>query len=98
MKKLIWLNNAQNDLGNIGDFIAQDNPFAAREIVTTIKAKADILAHTPRIGWPGRIKNTFELVVTGLPYIVVYTIKDSEVRIISVIHAVRRWPDSFNIH
>ena len=58
MRKLTWLNEARNDLVNIGEFIAQDNPFAARKIVTTIKAKADMLAHTPLLGRLGRVKNT----------------------------------------
>lgn len=49
----------------------------------------------PMSGRPGRTRRTRELVVVGLPYVVVHRLRDGEVQIVAVRHAARTWPRSF---
>jgi toxin ParE1/3/4 len=49
----------------------------------------------PYLGRPGRVEDTRELVVSGTPYIVVYTVLDDLVVIIAVQHDAQKWPDRF---
>jgi len=47
------------------------------------------------LGRDGRVEGTRELVVSGLPYIVVYRITGSDVHIVGIQHTSRLWPESF---
>jgi toxin ParE1/3/4 len=60
--KVRWTRPATNDLGDIGDFIAMDNPAAAVRVGKAIQAAVDGLSNYPFIGRPGRIDGTRELV------------------------------------
>ena len=94
--KLIWSPEAIDDLISIRQYIANDDPHAAREVVRTI---AMLVKHQlpkfPRSGRPGRVAGTRELVVPGLPFVVPYRVRKQTVEIIRVYHASRRWPDDF---
>lgn len=41
--------------------------------------------------WPGTRKR----VIPGLPYIVVYAASETQVAVVRIIHAARRWPKTF---
>ncbi|MCK4790011.1 MAG: type II toxin-antitoxin system RelE/ParE family toxin, partial [Desulfobacteraceae bacterium] len=47
------------------------------------------------LGRPGRVAGTRELVISGLPYIVVYTDQDGMVVILRVMHTSLKWPKHF---
>ena len=54
------------------------------------------LKRYPELGRSGRVAGTRELLVAGLPYLVVYRISPSHnIEILAVRHATRRWPQSF---
>lgn len=95
MMQVVWLEDAVNDLTEIGRYIAEDDPNAAYQVVTRLKETADSLQQNPERGRPGRIAKTRELVIPGLPYIVAYYIKSEEVRILAVLHTSRKWPGDF---
>ena len=95
MMNVVWLEDAVNDLKMIGGYIAEENPEAAYRVLTQIQAAADALQRHPEIGRPGRVAKTREMVVTGLPYILPYTLKKDEVRILAVLHTARKWPGDF---
>jgi plasmid stabilization system protein ParE len=40
----------------------------------------------------GRIEGTRELVVPGLPYIILYSVAEDAILISAVIHTSRKWP------
>ncbi len=80
------------DLAALQAHIAADDAHAARRVAQTIVTAAQRLAHLPRIGRPGRVAGTRELIVTRTPYIVPYRIVADEVQILRVYHAARRWP------
>lgn len=91
-----WSNEAIDDLQNLHAFIARDNPVAARKMALTIVEVVETeLPDNPRMGRPGRVNGTRELVITQTPYIVPYRIKADTIQILRVYHGARRWPDSF---
>ncbi len=93
--EIIWRRVALNDLEGIRRYIARENPTAGVRIRATIRNAVEQLADHPHLGRPGRAEGTRELVVTGTPFIVVYRVLDNRLRILSVIHGARRWPERF---
>jgi len=96
MMEVVWLDEAVNDLREIGFYIAGDDPSAAYRVLAKIKASVDFLKQNPELGRPGRVRKTRELVIPGLPYIVPYYIHKKEIRILAVMHTARKWPDDFS--
>lgn len=87
---------AVRDLNDIFDWIAQDSPAVALRILGRLRQNIEILADTPQLEKVGRIENTYELSVTGLPYIVVYRIgvggKSDDILIDAILHTSRNYP------
>jgi toxin ParE1/3/4 len=93
--RIRWTRPALADLEAIGDFVARDNPAAARRIVVGLVASVDALRDHPNLGRPGRLIGTRELVVSGTPYVVPYRVLGDDVQILAVFHGARRWPGAF---
>jgi toxin ParE1/3/4 len=93
--EIVWRRIALNDLEQIRRYIAEENPRAAIRIRTIIRNAVEHLADHPHLGRSGRVEGTRELVIAGAPYIVVYRVLDDRLRILSVIHGARRWPERF---
>ncbi len=93
--RIRWTRSALADLEAIGDFVARDNPTAARRLVEQIAASVGALSDHPHLGRPGRITGTRELVVRDTPYIAPYRVRGDEVEVLAVFHGARRWPDAF---
>ncbi len=89
---LRWLTQALTDLSEIRDYIARDNPEAARRVVGEIRREVEILTTQPESGRPGRLSGSREFVIRKYPYIVAYCNKGDEVRLLLVVHTSRRWP------
>ena len=92
MMRVIWFKRAIWDLKSAKDYITQDNPLAAQQIVQRIKDKVSLLSEQPGIGRPGRVPNTKELVVDQTPFILPYRVRDNKIEILRVLHTSRRWP------
>jgi toxin ParE1/3/4 len=91
-----WLRRALLNLDQEASYIAQDNPKAAAEFVLKLRDSALMLGEQPNLGRPGRIPGTRELVVSNLPYILPYRVRNDTVEVLRVFHTARKWPDSFN--
>jgi len=89
--KLEWTYFAQADRAGIYDYIDLDNPQAAAALDERFRSAASRLAKFPKIGRPGRVEGTRELVVHK-HYILLYDIEGETVRILRVLHTSRRWP------
>lgn len=89
--KLVFDDLALADLENIYDWIARDNPRAAKVVVERLFASIEHLARFPHMGRYGRDEGTFEWVVPRLPYIVVYEIhrERNEVIVAGVVHGAQ---------
>ena len=94
--KVIWVAAALDDLTNIREYIAVDDPQAARKLLGRILDIVEThLAATPHVGRPGRVDGTRELVIPGTPFIVPYRVKDRTIQILRVYHSARKWPEAF---
>jgi addiction module RelE/StbE family toxin len=87
--RLRWTTPASQDLYAIARRIRKDNPSSAREVTRTIYAGCETLRTFPYRGRKGRKEDTRELVFPGLPYIVVYRIKEETVELIRIYHGAQ---------
>ncbi len=94
--KVRWTRPARDDLSQIQDHIAQDNPRAAYRVAQTIRQRTARLAGHPHSGRPGRVQGTRELIVSDTPYLVAYRVQGEWIDILAVLHGNQRWPESFN--
>ncbi len=90
--RIRWTEGANGNLDQVEVYIAQDNPPAAVATVNKIIEAAQMLADYPTIGKRGRERNTRELVVAGLPYIVIYAVQPGELVILRVLHTSMKYP------
>jgi toxin ParE1/3/4 len=94
--KIRWTDPAQTDFLQILGHIAHDNLAAAERVGWRLLSAIDGLAAQPRLGRPGRVAGTRELVIPRLPYIAIYRIVEaarsiaSEVEVLRVVHGARR--------
>jgi toxin ParE1/3/4 len=93
--KIVWTEPARNDLRDIFIYISEENPNAARTLLSEIKERAVLLQDNPLIGRIGRVGGTRELVITGTHYILPYRIKEQQIQILAVFHTARKWPVTF---
>lgn len=93
---LVWSPTALAHLRAIYDYIVADNPVAALEVQDAIEQAVGLLQENPRLGRPGRVRATRELVVAAYPaYIVVYEIAGHTVHMLAVMHGRQQWPTRF---
>lgn len=90
--RLFWTPEAADDLEKISDFLYERSPTAAVDVVRRIYSTPIILKRFPNLGRPGRKSGTRELVVTSLPYIIIYEVARNAVRILRILHGAQRWP------
>mgnify|MGYP000586061946 CR=1 FL=1 len=91
----IWSPEAVADLVALRAYITQDDPAAAQRVAVHILRNVEtLLADRPKMGRPGRIRGTRELVIPKTPYIVPYRISGDTIQILRVFHSARRWPES----
>jgi toxin ParE1/3/4 len=94
--QLKWTDLANADLDQVEAYITQENGIVvAIDIVLKIIDTAElILSNHPVAGRLGRVKNTRELVINGVPFIVVYRELKAHkrVEILRVLHDAQQWP------
>ena len=94
--QLKWTDLAEIDLDKIEVHITQENsPIIAIDVVMNIIDSVHlILPDHPRAGRQGRLKNTRELVIDGVPFIVIYreNISTNCIEILRVLHDAQQWP------
>lgn len=84
---------ARDDLAAIRDWIAQDDDRAADRVIARIVQTAMMFGQFPMLGRAGRVEGTREFSVVGLPYVIVYAIaSETDVDVLTVVHARRRYP------
>jgi toxin ParE1/3/4 len=82
---------AYDDLDRIYAWIAKDRPRSADSAVDRVLESAERLGRFPYMGHVGKAPGTYEWVVPGSPYIVVYTINTAadEVDVVAVFHGAQ---------
>jgi toxin ParE1/3/4 len=91
-----WLRRALLNLDHEATYIAQDNPKAAAEFILHLRDSTLMLGDQPNLGRPGRIPGTRELVVSNLPYILPYRVRNNTVEVLRVFHTSRKWSEIFS--
>jgi toxin ParE1/3/4 len=89
---IVWTTAARRDVNEIWDFIEVRNPDAAELVSSEILRTVEGLLQFPKRGKPGRVRETRELVISGLPYVVVYLLAVENVVILRVLHGAQDWP------
>lgn len=88
--QLKWTDLASSDLDIIETYITEENSKnIAIDVVLNIVDSVQItLNQFPRAGRLGRVTNTRELIINGLPYIVIYreNINTDRIEILRVLH------------
>jgi addiction module RelE/StbE family toxin len=87
--KLRYSRRARRQLDNIHAYIHERNPDAATRVIARIRQSTNLLTDFPNLGPHGLVTETRELVVVGLPYIIVYRLAkedDAFVDILGVYH------------
>jgi toxin ParE1/3/4 len=93
---ILWSPAALDHLSGIFEYILSDNPDVALSVHEEIEKTVSMLTDNSRLGHPGRVQGTRELVVPQYPaYIIVYEILRNEVHVLAVKHGAQQWPDSF---
>jgi len=91
--KVRWLKEGTRLLRRVHARIREENPAAALMVVDRIEQLVKRLATFPESGRVGHVPRTRELVVPGLPYLVVYRLTPDAVEILRVFHTARNWPE-----
>jgi toxin ParE1/3/4 len=89
--KVVWTPEAQQDRADIWDYIAADNPRAAVAMDQLFSDAAARLVDHPKLGRPGKISGTRELIAHE-NYRLVYEISGETVWLLTLIHTARQWP------
>lgn len=89
---LEWTRPAESDLIEILDSIAADDPGAALATTDRIEAAALRLTEFPRSGREGSVPDTRELPIPGLPFLIIYRVRETAIEVLRVLHGARQWP------
>ena len=89
-----WLRTALKNLDQEAEYIAKDDPQAARLVVQRIYHAVALLKENPAMGHPGRLPGTHELIIPKTRYIVPYRVRPRlhRIEILRVFHMSRRPP------
>ena len=94
--QLEWSQFAQADREAIFDYIEADSPQAAITVDDRIRQQVEELRKFPKIGRPGRIDGTRELIIQRTPYIAAYRVAGKTLRILRVLHGAQMWPQELS--
>jgi len=92
--KIRWTAVAADDLKSVHEYLSERAPTQADGMVDRILAGIDVLEQYPNLGRQGRLEGTRELVITGTPFIVIYRLRESQLEVLGILHAARKWPDA----
>jgi len=90
--ELRWTQEAAADLEHITDYLFQNAPERAAELVRGIYNAPAALLTFPYRGRAGKKEGTRELVLSSLPYVVVYQITGEVIHIVRILHGAQKWP------
>ena len=89
MIRLRWTPQPASDLEGVRDYLQENRPELAQPTVMKLYHGVRRLKTTPRLGRPGRVSGTRELVFAPLPYIAVYRLRDEAVEILHIYHGAQ---------
>jgi len=92
--KIVWTLGSLQDLDHAYEFITEQSPKAANQIINKIKNALSNLQIYPNVGRKGRIEGTRELVIPNTPFLLSYRVKETHIEILAFLHGRRKWPQT----
>jgi toxin ParE1/3/4 len=90
---LVWSPESIHDLIALRAYIAEHDPASAKRVALHILHCVEhLLAENPKLGAPGRVPGTWELVIPKTLYVIPYRVRGTTIEIARVYHSSRRWP------
>jgi toxin ParE1/3/4 len=97
LRRLLILPAARNDLIDIGDYIATDNPTRARTFIDELERQMRTCAERP-FSFPSRDDLLLGIRAAKYGrYLIFFEVDDNEVRIVHVRHAMRNLKALFEV-
>ena len=90
--KLIRSRAYRNALVRQYQFIAANNPAAAELVIERIEDASRRLKDFPLSGAGWRHPGTRELVIPGLPYVIIYRVRGDTVELLALFHSAKEPP------
>ncbi|WP_092377617.1 type II toxin-antitoxin system RelE/ParE family toxin [Desulfomicrobium apsheronum] len=87
-----WTKLAIRDLDSVLEYIAADDAESAQRVAQAIRSASERLDQFPQMGRNGAEMSTKELVVPGLPYILIYRQQGPAIQILRLLHSRQKWP------
>ena len=87
--KLVFRPEAEADLADIHDYIAEDSPSRAKEFITLLRRKCEPLCDHPRLG---RARDDLRPGLRSFPvgrYLVIYRVREDAVEIVNFVQGSR---------
>lgn len=91
MVKLIWTDQAINDLGDIGDYIAENSEKFAKLTVKKLFERPDVLKNFPKAGRvvPEKNDENIRELIEGNYRIIYEVVSTDQINILTVYHSAR---------
>jgi len=86
-----WTRPALADFVEVQQYIANENPDAARRVAERVWQSVQHLVGNPHAGREGHVGGTREWLISDTPYLVVYRIRNGEVEILRLWHGRKNW-------
>jgi toxin ParE1/3/4 len=90
--RAVWTRTAVLDLSHAREYIARENPDAARATALKVVDASERNIQFPEAGRVGRVRGTRELVLPGTQYLIVCRMKKNAIHFLRVLHGHQRWP------
>jgi toxin ParE1/3/4 len=90
--QLRWTQEAAADLERIADYLFEHTPDHAARLVRAPHDAPTTLLTFPNRGRLGKKEGTRQLVMSPLPYIVVYTVRGDALYVVRILHRAQQWP------
>ena len=91
--RIRWTKPAATDFARICEFSAERFGAArSHQTAMTIYDSADSLTTFPERGRKGKKPNTRELTLPGLPFVMIYHVREPLVEILRILHGAQKWP------
>jgi len=90
--RIRWSPAAAADLQSIHAYLTDNHPSLTTSTVQKIYNAAQSLKKFPHRGRWGQVRDTRELIMAPMPYIIVYSVAENMVHILRIIHASEDWP------
>ncbi len=90
--KILLTPTANHDIKYIYSYIVENNDIStAKKVLSSIENMIDHLEKFSELGKVGRVKNTRELTVPKLPFIIIYKLYKTHIAIVSIMHTSKKW-------